>query len=174
MRFVKTFWSGFDVLLKQLANVGMLMLFLMLFAVCWEVVSRYFLGRGTTWVIEFSEYAILCMTFLGSPWLLRENGHVEMDIVINTLQPQHRKILRAATSVLCALICLALAWSGAEVALDYLQRDLHRPTLMAPPYFPLFAVIPIGFFLLCIQFLRRAHQALATPLSDTAQTPGPI
>ncbi len=170
MGIVKKFWSGFDVLLKQLANVGMLMLFLMLIAVCWEVFSRYFLGRGTTWVIEFSEYAILYMTFLGSPWLLKENGHVEMDIVVNTLQPKYRQILRATTSVLCALVCLVLAWSGAEVAIDYLQRGLHRPTLMSPPYFPLIAVIPTGFSLLSIQFLRQAHHALVTPVTDKPQT----
>ena len=163
MRISKRFWDGFDWLLKLLANAGMVLLFLMMLSVCWEVFSRYYLGRGTAWVIEFSEYSILFMTFLGTAWLLSKDGHVEMDIVVNALQPRTQRTLKAATSILCALVCLVLTWSGAEVSLDYLQRGLHRPTLMAPPYFPLFAIIPTGFFLLFIQFLRRAHRALLTP-----------
>jgi hypothetical protein len=58
---------------------------------------------------------------------------------------------------------MLLAWSGAGVALDYLQRGQYRPTLLAPPDFPLFAVIPVGFFLLAIQFVRRSRQALLAP-----------
>lgn len=167
MNIIRKFWTAFDFVLTLLANAGMVLLFLMMIAVCWEVFSRYFLGRGTTWVIEFSEYAILYMTFLGTAWLLREGGHVEMDILVKALQPGTQRVLRSTTSVLCALVCLVLAWSGAEVAIDHLQRGLHQPTLMAPPDFPLFAVIPTGFFLLAVQFLRRArHALLATDPSD--------
>jgi TRAP-type C4-dicarboxylate transport system permease small subunit len=167
VHIIRRFWDVFDLVLKLLANAGMVLLFLMMISVCWEVFSRYFLGRGTTWVIEFSEYAILYMTFLGTAWLLREDGHVEMDIVVNALQPRTQRILRSITSLMCALVCLLLTWSGADVALDYLQRDLHRPTLMAPPQFPLFAVIPTGFSLLSIQFLRRARRALLAPSDST-------
>jgi hypothetical protein len=56
-----------------------------------------------------------------------------------------------------------LAWSGVDVALDYLQRGQHRPTLLAPPDFPLFAVMPVGFFLLAVQFLRRSRHAFLAP-----------
>lgn len=160
MKIIKKFWYGFDFGLKLLANAGMFILFLMMISVCWEVFSRYFLGRGTIWVIEFSEYAILFITFLGTAWLLREDGHVEMDIILTALPPRKQQILKSITSVLSSLTCLLLAWSGAAVAFDHLQRGLHRPTLIAPPDFPLFAVIPIGFFLLSVQFLRRAYRAM--------------
>jgi TRAP-type C4-dicarboxylate transport system permease small subunit len=161
----KKFWAVFDWALKLAANAGMFILFLMLISVCWEVFSRYFLGRGTVWVIEFSEYALLYMTFLGAAWLLKKEGHVEMDIVVTALQPGTRRVLKAVTSAICGLVCLMLAWSGADVALDYLERGLHRPTLVAPPAFPLFVIIPIGFFLLFVQLLRRAREALVLEVS---------
>lgn len=158
--------AGFDRLLKLAANLGMFVLFLMMLAVCWEVFSRYFLGRGSVWVIEFSEYALLYMTFLGAAWLLQKDGHVEMDIVVAALRPESRRTIKSITSVACSLVCLMLAWSGADVALDYLQRGLHRPTLVAPPAFPLFAIIPIGFFLLFVQFLRRAREAFKVHVQE--------
>ena len=157
---MKPFWQSFDSVLKWLANAGMVLLFLMMVSVCWEVFSRYFLGKGTTWVIEFSEYTILFMTFLGTAWLLKEDGHVEMDIVVNRLSSGKQRILQAGSSITCTLVCLALAWSGADVALDHLQRGLHQPTLVAPPDFPLFAVIPTGFLLLAVQFARRARNVI--------------
>ena len=129
----------------------------MMLAVCWEVFTRYFLGRGTIWVIEMSEYTMLYMTFLGTAWLLRNEGHVEMDIVMVLLSHRTQQILKGTTSTLSGLVCLLLAWSGAQVTWDHLQRGLHRPTLLEPPDFPLFVIIPIGFFLLFIQFMRRAH-----------------
>jgi TRAP-type C4-dicarboxylate transport system permease small subunit len=100
------------------------------------------------------------MTFLGTAWLLRKEGHVEMDIVTITLSTDAQRILKIATSLVAGLLCLVLMWSGAEVALDHLMRGLHQPTLLAPPDFPLFAIIPVGFLLLSIQFLRRAHNHL--------------
>jgi len=160
MQSIKKFWSGFDRVLEIMANAGMVILFRMMIAVCWEVFSRYLLGRGTLWVIELSEYGLLFMTFLGTAWVLRNEGHVEMDIVIAALQPKTRRSLRLVTSIACAIVCLSLAWSGADVALDYFQRDLHRPTLMEPLASPIFAIMPIGFFLLFVQFVRRAQDAL--------------
>jgi len=135
----------------------MVILTMMMLAVCWEVVSRYFLGRGTVWVTEFSEYALLYITFLGTAWLLRREGHVEMDIVTFRLKPKSQIYLKTFVSILGALLCLVLAWVGGDVALDHLRRGLHQPTLVGPPDFPLFAVIPVGFFLLLVQFLRRAY-----------------
>ena len=165
MQSIKKFWSGFDRLLEITANAGMVILFLMMIAVCWEVFSRYLLGRGTLWVIELSEYGLLFMTFLGSAWVLKNEGHVEMDVVVTALKPKTRRSLRLVTSIACAIVCLSLAWSGADVTLDYFQRDLHRPTLMEPLASPLFAIMPIGFFLLFVQFLRRAREALVAESS---------
>jgi len=160
MKLLMRCWKIFDGLLGFLAGIGMVLLTLMMLAVCWEVVTRYFLGKGTIWVIEFSEYTMLYMTFLGTAWLLRKEGHVEMDIVTITLSLRAQRILKIGTSVVAGLLCIVLMWSGAEVALDHLMRGLHQPTLLAPPDFPLFAIIPVGFFLLSIQFLRRAYNHL--------------
>ncbi|MBW2609306.1 MAG: TRAP transporter small permease [Deltaproteobacteria bacterium] len=157
MEKIKKIWNGFDFILSLLAVIGMVLLFMMMLAVCWEVFTRYFLGRGTIWVIELSEYTMLYMTFLGTAWLLKNEGHVEMDIIMAFLNPRTQRFLKVTTSIISGLLCLLLTWSGIEVAVDHLQRGLHQPTLVAPPDFPIFIVIPIGFFLLFVQFMRRAH-----------------
>jgi TRAP-type C4-dicarboxylate transport system permease small subunit len=154
------FWKGFDTILHLLAILGMVILTLMMLVVCWEVVTRYFFGRGTVWVIEFSEYAILYITFLGTAWVLKRDGHVEMDLITNRLKHKTQAVIKGAVSILAALLCFVFTWFGSGVALEHLSRGMHQPTLVGPPDFPLLAVIPVGFFLLCVQFLRRAYRYL--------------
>jgi len=152
----------FDRITGLLALLGASILTFMMLAVCWEVISRYFLGRGVIWVIEFSEYFLLYITFLGTAWLLKKDGHVKMDILLTRFKPKTQHLINSITSILGAILCLVVAWSGAEVAWDHLQRGLHQPTLIAPPDFPIFAVIPVGSFLLFIQFLRRSYGFLGS------------
>jgi TRAP-type C4-dicarboxylate transport system permease small subunit len=162
MKMLSRFWVFFDYLLGIMATIGMVILTGMMLVVCWEVVTRYFLGRGTLWVLEFCEYALLYITFLGSAWLLKREGHVEMDLIILRLNRKTQAIVNGVVSILGAILCSVFAWFGLVVALDRLSRGIVQPTLVAPPDFPLFAVIPVGFFLLFIQFLRRAHRILTT------------
>ncbi len=160
MKLLTKGWTIFDRITSLLALLGASLLTFMMLAVSWEVVSRYFLGRGSIWVIEFSEYSLLYITFLGTAWLLKKDGHVKMDIVLSRLNPKTRFLTDGITSILGAIFCLVIAWAGAAVAWDHLQRGLHQPTLIAPPDFPIFVIIPVGSFLLSIQFLRRAYSFL--------------
>jgi TRAP-type C4-dicarboxylate transport system permease small subunit len=149
-------------MLEFMAVLGMVIMVLVMLVVCYEVVIRYFLGRGSDWVIEFSEYALLYITFLGVGWLLRREGHVEMDILIVWFSPRTQMLVKGIVSILGGILCGVFTWFGAEVALDHLIRGLRQPTMMSPPDFPLLAVIPVGFFTLFVQFLRRAHRLLTS------------
>jgi len=121
-----------------------------------EVVMRYFLGRPTLWTAETSEYSIVFITFLGAAWVLRREGHVGLDIMLDRLKSESRALLNAITSIFGAILCLVATWSGAEVTWDFFQRHVVLLTALEPPKFIIFAVIPVGFFLLFAQFLRRA------------------
>jgi hypothetical protein len=86
--------------------------------------------------------------------------------------PQRARLLfKTVTSWVGAAICLVLTYSGADVAFDHLQRGLHQPTPVEPPDFPLFGIIPLGFLLLFIQFLRRGYASFVTWKTSAAQVP---
>ena len=59
---------------------------IMLIAVAALIVSqmvflRYVLNASTIWQTEFVIYALVAATFLGSPYVLLEKGHVNIDIL---------------------------------------------------------------------------------------------
>ncbi len=162
MKTASRFWALFDRINNAMAACGMAVLGFILLAVVWEVVTRYFLGKGTMWVEEIGEYSMLFMTFLAAAWLLTMDGHVEMDIVVARLPRRAQFIVRAVASWVGAAICLVMTYSGLYVAIDHLMRGLHQPTPVEPPDFPLFAVIPLGFLFLSVQFIRRGYVAYSS------------
>lgn len=141
------------------ATTAIIIIFTML-AVIYEVIMRYFLDRPTFWVLEVVEWCLVWMTFLSAAWVLKEDRHVTMDIVVTRLNPKARILLGVITSGIGALICLTLTWYGAQVVHDHFVRGVVEAKVLKAPKAPLLAVIPAGFSLLFIQFIRRIYNLL--------------
>lgn len=146
----------FDGLIGLLALLAMMLITLVMLVVSADVVMRYFFNRPMAWVLESTQYALMFITFLGTAWVLKEDGHVNVDLVINLLGQKSQSWLNVITSVLAAMVCLVVTWYGVKVEWDYFQiKYFYEGTIRIPGYL-LIAIIPIAGFLLFIQFLRRA------------------
>ncbi|MBW2609965.1 MAG: TRAP transporter small permease [Deltaproteobacteria bacterium] len=130
------------------------------FSICYEVLLRYFLNRPTIWALSIVEKILAIITFLGAAWLLKKGGHVKIDVLELFLPKRWQMVLEGITSVLSALVCFVLTWYGAQVVIEQFQTGSHDPTVLALPQGPFYMVIPIGFFLLFIQYLRNAYGCL--------------
>jgi len=115
---------------------------------------------GVIWLFETTEYSLLWLTFLGAAWVLRGEGHVKMDLLLTRLSPRAEAILNTITSIIGAIICLTLTWFGVKVTWDNFQTGYFLHTPKAPPIYPILIIIPVGSFLLFIQFLRRTRRYL--------------
>ena len=142
--------------------LGAAILAFLTLAVCWDVIARSVAGKPLVWLLEFTEYGLLFMTFLCTAWVLKNEGHITSDLLLVALSPKNQAFLNTATSLLGAVICLFLVWVGTVVSWEKLQEGAFQPTTIQPPDFPIFVIIPIGSFLLFIQFLRRAYKNMET------------
>jgi TRAP-type C4-dicarboxylate transport system permease small subunit len=138
---------------------GLLLIFIML-SVSLEVILRSFANRPQMWVTEVTECMLLYITFLGSAWLLREDGHVKVDIVLNRLKPRTVALLGVVSSSIGVFVSITLIIYGFSVAWDYFQRGIYTPTALEIPVSPILVIIPIGSVLLLIQFLRRTSLSI--------------
>jgi TRAP-type C4-dicarboxylate transport system permease small subunit len=100
---------------------------------------------------------LLYVTFLGATWLLKREGHVSVDVVVERLNPRARLWFNVIISILIGALCLVMAFSGVSATLNVYRRGVFTVTTLEVPLALLVAVIPLGFFLLFIQFLRRAY-----------------
>ena len=161
-------WAAkwFDRLNRTLAAVACVMLVLITLAICIEIVTRATLDFSNQWLVELSEITLLYITFLGAAWVLGNDKHVALDLVLNHIGPRGAGRLHCALSILAAAACFTLAWFGTLTVADQYLNEIREPTIMAPSTFWITAVVPFGFVLLGAQFLRRAARAaLGLPLA---------
>ena len=147
----------FDGALNILLYAAAGMILICLVAVCTEVLMRYFLNRPLVWVVEVTEYSILYTTFLAAAYLLKEEGHVKIELVVDALKPRAQALLNAITSMLGIVVCLVLGFFGTSNTIAHFQQGIPTFTAMEIPKWPFLMVIPFGSFLLLIQFVRRAY-----------------
>lgn len=134
---------------------GSAILFVM-FSICYEVVVRFFHFRPPVWVTEITEYLLLYMTFLGAPWVLKQNGHVRVDIVVARFRKKIQKAFDFGISLAGMLICAVLVWYGAKTSWELYERGIPVIKTLAVPKVLLVGIIPLGSFFLVLEFLRRA------------------
>lgn len=156
----------YDVVVRILAYIAGLTAILIMFAISYGVIARKFFASPVPWVIEISSYALLYITFLGSPWILRNDGHVRVDLLYSVLGRRNKNILSLAASVLGAVTSFILLAYGLAVTADNWERNIMVMNTLAAPKFVLLGVIPLGSFFLLVEFLRRAYGNAKTVLHD--------
>ena len=108
------------------------------------------------WLFTSAEYGLLYMTMLGAPWLVRERGHVHIELLTSALAEGPRRVLSRAVSALCVLVCLLLAWKGAELALTNIERNDFDVRAYFYPRWLLTVTFPVSFGLMAVEFARFA------------------
>lgn len=150
----------FDKLFSFCAVLAGILLFALMLIVGLEVALRYFFGRPTSWVVEVSEYILLFIPFLVAAWVLKNEGHVKMDLLMVYLSNKTRHLVNAITSFICILICLILTIFGLKTAVYYYSVGFRTPTELRMPKYLLISIIWFGTALLLIQFIRRLYAYL--------------
>ena len=126
----------------------------MMATICIDVALRNLGYQSSAHFFTFSEYALLLIPCLGAPWLVREKGHVYVEIVLMYLDADRRRIAMRLIGVLCVAVCLALAWYGGEVTvLSFMRNDMDVRSLDMPRWM-LVGFIPLSFGMMAIEFIR--------------------
>ncbi len=156
----------FDHIVDYFFCIGMVILLLVWSIVCADVAMRYLLNNPIAWSVEATEYGLVLIAFLGAPWLLRKKLHTNIDIVIVYLAPKAQRTLNIVTHIVGAIICLIISFYSAQANWDQFQRGVLLTKAVEIPKAYLFVIIPLGTFLLSIQFLREAYKYLRGRAQD--------
>lgn len=125
-------------------------------AVTFEVVMRYAFNKPTRWVVEFSEYSLLYLAFLGGAWVLKEEGHVKVELLIEVLPMRVRETLHFITSLVGAGVCGLFFWVSTAYVMEIFGTGEVLFKSVQVKKWMIMAIIPPGLLLLTLQFIRRA------------------
>ncbi|WP_347312082.1 TRAP transporter small permease [Defluviimonas sp. SAOS-178_SWC] len=132
------------------------MIFIMLI-ICTKVAMRYFFGTGIVGIDQISGTAMLYIAFLSAAWVLKKESHVTIDIVLAIIDATARRRMNVVASLLCAAVCLIITIFGALEVWQSWVREVRIASEIEILRAYNLAVIPLGCFLLFLQFLRRAR-----------------
>lgn len=141
-------------LLSRLCGiVAALMILLAVIVVCQMVVVRYLLQESSIWQTEFVTYLLIAATFIGSPYVLLTRGHVNVDLLPIYLGQRGRYILAWVASVVSLAFCLLMTWAGFEQWHEAWEAGWLSDTVWGVRLWIPYLAMPIGFAVLCLQYL---------------------
>ena len=151
---MKLFFAWLDRLTNILAILAGVYLVWIFLAIVFQVVARSVFLYGSSHIFTFIEYGLLYITMAGAPWLVREKGHVYIEILTAAVSEQVRPILSRTVVGLVILICVIITYYGIEVTIRAFVRDEMDMRSLDMPRWMLMISMPICFGLMSLQFLR--------------------
>ena len=151
--------------------VAMLLLAAAVLVVCQMILVRYVLGWSTVWQTEFSVYAIVASTFIGSPYVLLHRGHVNIDLLPNAAGPRGKYLLELLAGLVSLAFCALLAWSGWHHFHEAWSGGWTTESVWALPLWIPLLPLPLGIGLLCLQYIAELWR-LNQAGHDPALAPG--
>jgi C4-dicarboxylate transporter, DctQ subunit len=146
--------KGYDAVLYGMAWCAALLIAAMMVVITLDVVVRNLGYQSSAHFFTFTEYALLIVPCLGAPWLVREKGHVFVEILLMQLGARSRAALRLVIGVVCIAVCGVLAWYGFDVTLrDYLANEKDVRSLDMPRWM-IVGFVPLSFAMMALEFLR--------------------
>jgi C4-dicarboxylate transporter DctQ subunit len=149
-----------DKISQMLGVIPAILLLFMVFSTSFNIFARYLGFGGLMWGVQFTEYSLLWMTLLGATWLLKRNKHVTVDLITSILNERATVYFNFAHSIMGFAVCVVFFWYGAVVTWGQYQRGIVDIQVVDMPKYLVLLVIPIGFFFLSLEFMRKFFTSL--------------
>jgi len=144
----------YQTLLYGMATISGLTLIWIMVSVVASVVMRNLGLQPFAWLFTSAEYGLLYMTMLGAPWLVREKGHVHIELLTAALPDGPRHLLSRAVAAACVLVCAILTWKGVELVMTNIERGDFDTRAYYYPRWLLTIAFPLSFGLMAVEFSR--------------------
>ena len=167
---ISLFSIGLDALIDGLAVIAGVILCALTLLICFDAVGRTLVrfsnsadwGYTSPWAIDVAEDALYITTFFGAPWVLREGGHISIDLALERLTAASRNRFLAAADMIGALVCTILFYYSCHVWwTSFREQVLIHETFIFPEW-TLLSIAPVTFVVMAAIMLRRAHRPTVT------------
>ncbi len=119
-----------------------------------DVVLRNLGYQSSSHFFTFTEYFLLLIPLLGAPWLVREKGHIYIELLIGALAPGARRRVLWVILGLSLAVCLVLAWYGGAITLQNFAQNEKDVRSFDMPRWMLMLAMPLSFGMMALEFLR--------------------
>jgi TRAP-type mannitol/chloroaromatic compound transport system permease small subunit len=150
---MQSFFLAVDRLSTRVGQLFSWTVAILTIVICWEVFSRYFLGKPNSWILDAQIMLYGIMFMMAGAYTLSKNGHVRGDVLYGFFTPRTQASLDLVLYFVFFIPgVLALAWAGWDFANDSFRLREHSSiSADGPPIYPFKAMIPLAGGLLLLQ-----------------------
>lgn len=146
--------KAYDAVLFGMAWIAGVLMVAMMVTICLDVLLRNLGYQSSAHFFTFTEYALLLIPCLGAPWLVREKGHVFVEIFLMYLSRDGRRAATFLIGLACIAVCLVMAWYGFEVTVHNFRLGDKDVRSFDAPRWALIVCIPLSFLMMAVEFMR--------------------
>ena len=154
LRFISVLNRMLDALLTAsgfVTRVVVIALPIMIFA---GVVCRYAFHYSIPFVGEYGGYMMVILSVLAANVLLRDNAHISVDFIILKLPQKPKAWLTLVTDVITVCVVIGIIIATGKLTIDAFITASTSVILLTPMW-AVYIIMPIGFSLMLIEFLRQ-------------------
>ncbi|MGK2907311.1 MAG: TRAP transporter small permease [Desulfuromonadales bacterium] len=117
---------------------------------------------------EVSKFLVMLMTFVGVSYGVRKARHIRMGAFLDAMPPKVEKVFLIVISLVSAIVMGTMTWFSYKYLINAMDMGHMTPALRVPKW-TFYVIIPIGFGLACLQFIRTIIKNLTE--KDPWQSP---
>ncbi len=136
------------------------LVFIMVAAISYEVVARYFFDAPTVWALELSTLLLGPYFLLAGPYFLHTAGHVNVDILYSKLSPRIAAIADTGIYAVIVIISCILIYQSIPIAENSIDSGETSFSSWNPVIWPVKSLIPLAFSLLLLQSVAELLTAI--------------
>ena len=146
---------------KVFVFIGALLLIGLMVSVNIDLFMRFFFHAPIMGMNEVTELFLLYITFLGTAWVYRDDGHVVVDVLLyNLVEGRKKNVLILQNHIIVGVISLMLVYYGTSTTIDHLVRNVRNPTILETPIALAIGIIPLGAFVLLLEVILKGWKVL--------------
>lgn len=152
MQQIKRWGHLTDITNEWLGKIASFIIFTMMAIVVMEVILRYGFNRPTVWAWDVNVQLFAAFVFLGAGYTILHRVYVVVDVLYNRFPLRVRAIADLIACICCLVFCVALMLEGGVMTWkSWAVRETSR-TFFGPPLYPIKTLLPIGAFLMALQW----------------------
>ena len=152
---MKTFNAIYERLTDVLFYIAGALIICQTIVELWEVIARYFLHSPLLWGVEFCEYTLFLMGFMGTAWVLRKGAHINVTIVMERLRPRTRTYFNLLSCLMGIMISLIIFWFSLKTTWDNYLGGVRVVKTYSLHKWVFLCFIALGYLLMLIEFVRQ-------------------
>ena len=148
---------------KYLEYFLVFLMALMLLSVCWQVITRYFLGNPSSFTDELARYLMIWVGLLGGAWASGKGMHLAIDLLPSKLEGKAKYRLQVLLHLLVIFFVVTTLIVGGS-RLVYITYTLEQTSAaMQLPLAYVYIILPISGVLITLFKIRDIIALEAEP-----------